>query len=97
MFFLFPHLEHPAGYICARYKSLLLLLLLYYMKQPYSMQAYTYRSMVQHVRYQRQQNNVEIWGGGKILTSKQSDPASEVSSQYGVRGPWTILHSGSSA
>ena len=28
MFFLFPHLEHPAGWICARYKSLLLLLLL---------------------------------------------------------------------
>ena len=28
MFFLFPRLEHPAGWICARYKSLLLLLLL---------------------------------------------------------------------
>ena len=27
MFFLFPRLEHPAGWICARYKSLLLLLL----------------------------------------------------------------------
>ena len=27
-FFLFPRLEHPAGWICARYKSLLLLLLL---------------------------------------------------------------------
>ena len=26
MFFLFPRLEHPAGWICARYKSLLLLL-----------------------------------------------------------------------
>ena len=25
MFFLFPRLEHPAGWICARYKSLLLL------------------------------------------------------------------------
>ena len=30
MFFLFPRLEHPAGWICARYKSLLLLLLLFY-------------------------------------------------------------------
>ena len=28
MFFLFPRLEHPAGWICARYKSLLLVLLL---------------------------------------------------------------------
>ena len=28
MFFLFLRLEHPAGWICARYKSLLLLLLL---------------------------------------------------------------------
>ena len=28
MFFLFPRLEHPAGWICAHYKSLLLLLLL---------------------------------------------------------------------
>ena len=28
MFVLFPRLEHPAGWICARYKSLLLLLLL---------------------------------------------------------------------
>ena len=28
MFFLFPRLEHPAGWICARYKSLLLLLLI---------------------------------------------------------------------
>ena len=28
-FFLFPRLEHPAGWICARYKSLLLLLLLW--------------------------------------------------------------------
>ena len=27
MFFLFPRLEHPAGWIRARYKSLLLLLL----------------------------------------------------------------------
>ena len=26
MFFLFLRLEHPAGWICARYKSLLLLL-----------------------------------------------------------------------
>ena len=28
MFFLFPRLEHPAGWICARYKSLLLLLII---------------------------------------------------------------------
>ena len=28
MLFLFPRLERPAGWICARYKSLLLLLLL---------------------------------------------------------------------
>ena len=31
-FFLFPRLEHPAGWICARYKSLLLLLLFRYFR-----------------------------------------------------------------
>ena len=39
MFFLFPRFEHPAGWICARYKSLLLLrypyLLLSWVMPPY--------------------------------------------------------------
>ena len=38
MFFLFPRLEHPAGWICARYKSLLLLLLLSSRQALYSVQ-----------------------------------------------------------
>ena len=41
---MFPRLEHPAGWICARYKSLLLLLLLLYISLVfhYNMWMYAY-------------------------------------------------------